>query len=88
LESELMAAHVDLAAAECHTFCFKPEPLFDGGVSAQLDLSTCTEHPMPGQIQRTVQGAYNLSRRAGKSRSPRNGSIGGNPPPRDLPNGC
>jgi hypothetical protein len=83
-----MAAHVDLAAAECHTFCFKPEPLFYGGVSAQLDLSACTEHPMPGQIQRTMQGAYNLSRRARKSRSPRNGSIGGNPAPRDLPNSC
>jgi hypothetical protein len=40
-ELVVVLLHVDFSAAEAYSFGFQPEALLDGGVSAQLDFSTC-----------------------------------------------
>jgi hypothetical protein len=43
----LVPRHVHLAPAKCDTFRFQPEPLLDGVIAAQLNLSASAENPMP-----------------------------------------
>jgi hypothetical protein len=51
-----MQFHIDAPPAERHAFHFKPQALIQRRVSAQLDLATRAENPVPGQTARSTQG--------------------------------
>jgi hypothetical protein len=42
-----MSLHVDAAAAEGDSFGLQPETLFGGGLPAEFDLSSGSQHSLP-----------------------------------------
>src|SRR5438034_8405927 len=64
---EFVRLHIDSPAAEAYTFAFQPQPLFDGRISAQLNLAACAQNAMPGQSERTMENSDNLPRCPGIS---------------------
>lgn len=72
-----MQSHVDAATAEGNSLGLKPETLFNGGISAQLDFSAGTYDAMPGEADRGMQCPRNLSGGAGVSCCLGDRAIGG-----------
>ncbi len=82
-----MPPHVHPAATKSHTLGFQAEPLFDGGVTAQLDFASGAHHAMPRQPERTVQSPCDLPSGAGKSRGAADSAVSGDFTVRNCPNG-
>jgi len=53
-KTEFVRFHIHPPSAEAHTFTFQPQPLFNGRISAQLNLAARAQNAMPGQSERTM----------------------------------
>jgi hypothetical protein len=87
-ELELVRFHVHALPAEAHSFRFQAQPLFDGRIAAQLDLSACSEDALPRQTKGSVQYSRDLARAVGDSGSASYGAVGGDFSPGDFLDGC
>jgi len=52
----LVTLHIHAATTENDVFTFQAQALFDGVISAELDLSAGSQDAVPGQANRSVQG--------------------------------
>jgi hypothetical protein len=46
-KSEFVRLHIDSPASEAHSFTFQSQALFDGRISAQLNLAAGAQNAMP-----------------------------------------
>ncbi len=77
-ELKLESLHIYVTAAKLHTLGFQAQALFDSGLSAEFDLTSRAQNPLPGQSERTVQRSRDLPRSSGESRGASYGAVGGN----------
>jgi hypothetical protein len=85
-ELVLVAFHVDAPTPESNAFTFEAKALFNGVISAQLDLPARAQDAMPGQTNGSVQSPGHQSCAAAQTSGARNGAIGGDFAMRDGAN--
>ena len=81
-----MRLHIHAPPAKANALGFQPKPLLHRRIPAELDLSTSAQHALPRQAEALPQNRRHLPRRAGKSRGPRDCSIGRDLALRNRPN--
>ena len=71
-----MTSHIDALASKSHAFSFKPHALFKSPRSAQFDLSTGAQNPVPGESNSKPQDGGDLARSAEEPGGATNRAIG------------
>ena len=72
----LVALHVNAATTENDLFTFQTQALFDGVISAELDLSAGSQDAVPGQANRSVKGPRHQPGAAVEASGARNRTVG------------
>ena len=78
-----MRLHIYPPPAEAHALGLQPQPLLNGRVSGQLDLTACSQNPLPRQPKSTAQSRCHLPRCSRKPRRPRDPAISRHLPARN-----
>jgi hypothetical protein len=81
-----VALHVNAAATKTDVFAFQSKALFDGVISAELDLSAGSQDAVPGQANRSVKGPRHQPGAAAETGGARDRTIGRDFATRDRAN--
>ena len=83
---KLMPFDIYAPPPEAHALSLQSQPLFDGGIAAQLNLATRSQHALPREPERAPQNCCHLPSCSGISRGPRYGTVGRDFATRNCPN--
>jgi len=79
-------SHIDALASKSHAFGFEAQALLKSSRSAQSDLSSGTQNPVPGKSNSKPQDCSDLTGAASQPGGATNRAISGHHTPRNLPN--
>jgi hypothetical protein len=73
---EFMRFHIHPPPTKTHTLRLQPQPLLDGRIPGELDLTARAQHTLPRQSKAAAQHSRHHPGRSWKSRRPRDLTVG------------